>query len=159
MLIFLLSLTGIPATGGFMGKFFVFGAAVQHQYFWLVVVALINVGISAFYYLNVVRAMFFTADTEAEERERCIAAQPSFCRRDSGADHHLTLCRGHTLDRALPTERHRLGQQWIAVPADIEPIAIELISGECRRRVYAAGIFCIDGACGAACEYASGCPA
>ena len=71
MLIFLLSLTGIPATGGFMGKFFVFGAAVQHQYFWLVVVALINVGISAFYYLNVVRAMFFVAPDEAvEERNR-----------------------------------------------------------------------------------------
>lgn len=59
MLIFLLSLTGIPATGGFMGKFYVFGAAVQHQYFWLVTAAVINVGISAFYYLNVARAMFF----------------------------------------------------------------------------------------------------
>lgn len=69
MLIFLLSLTGIPATGGFMGKFFVFGAAVQHLYFWLVAVALINVGISAFYYLNVVRAMFFTAPDGADETE------------------------------------------------------------------------------------------
>lgn len=66
MLIFLLSLTGIPATGGFIGKFFVFGAAVQHLYFWLVAIALINVGISAFYYLNVVRAMFFAAPEEAE---------------------------------------------------------------------------------------------
>ncbi|MCB0132179.1 MAG: hypothetical protein KDD78_15070, partial [Caldilineaceae bacterium] len=64
MLIFLLSLTGIPATGGFMGKFFVFGAAVQHQYFWLVFIALINVGLAAFYYLNVVRAMFFSSPEE-----------------------------------------------------------------------------------------------
>lgn len=67
MLIFLLSLTGIPATGGFMGKFYVFGAAVQHQYFWLVVVAALNVGISAFYYLNVARAMFFSLPDEDGE--------------------------------------------------------------------------------------------
>jgi NADH:ubiquinone oxidoreductase subunit 2 (subunit N) len=60
MFIFLLSLTGIPLTGGFVGKFYVFGAAVQHQYWWLVIIALINVGIAAYYYLNVVRVMFFS---------------------------------------------------------------------------------------------------
>ncbi len=77
MLIFLLSLTGIPATGGFIGKFFVFGAAVQHQYFWLVVIALINVGISAFYYLNVVRVMFFVAPDEAVDDDGTVSI-PSF---------------------------------------------------------------------------------
>ncbi|MCB0046746.1 MAG: NADH-quinone oxidoreductase subunit N [Caldilineaceae bacterium] len=66
MFIFLLSLTGIPLTGGFMGKFYVFGATVQHQYYTLAVIAAINAGIAAFYYLNVVRAMFFT---EAEQDE------------------------------------------------------------------------------------------
>ncbi len=65
MFIFLLSLTGIPLTGGFIGKFYVFGAAVQHQYFWLAGVGLINAGIAAFYYLNVVRSMFF-ADTSGQ---------------------------------------------------------------------------------------------
>lgn len=59
MFIFLLSLTGIPLTGGFIGKFYVFGAAVQHQYFWLAAIAMINAGIAAYYYLNVARAMFF----------------------------------------------------------------------------------------------------
>lgn len=67
MFIFLLSLTGIPLTGGFIGKFYVFGAAVQHQYFWLVGAGLINAGIAAFYYLNVVRSMFF-ADTSEEPK-------------------------------------------------------------------------------------------
>ena len=66
MLIFLLSLTGIPATGGFMGKFYVFGAAVQHQYFWLLAFGLVNVGLAAFYYLSIVRSMFF-GDEENEE--------------------------------------------------------------------------------------------
>lgn len=59
MFVFLLSLTGIPLTGGFIGKFYVFGAAVQHQYFLLVGIAGLNVAIAAGYYLNVVRVMFF----------------------------------------------------------------------------------------------------
>lgn len=63
MFLFLLSLTGIPLTGGFIGKFFVFGAAVQHQYFWLVAIATLNAGIAAYYYLNVARAMFFGGES------------------------------------------------------------------------------------------------
>ncbi len=65
MFIFLLSLAGIPLTGGFVGKFYVFGAAVQHQYFWLAGVGLVNAAIAAYYYLNVVRTMFFASDGEA----------------------------------------------------------------------------------------------
>jgi len=60
--IFLLSLTGIPLTGGFLGKFYVFGAAIQHQYFWLAAAGLVNAAIAAFYYLSIVRTMFFTDD-------------------------------------------------------------------------------------------------
>ncbi|MFO7635129.1 MAG: NADH-quinone oxidoreductase subunit N [Caldilinea sp.] len=66
MLIFLLSLVGIPLTAGFVGKFFVFGATIQHQYYFLAVMALINVAISAFYYMSVARIMFFP-DEESEE--------------------------------------------------------------------------------------------
>lgn len=67
MFIFLLSLTGIPLTGGFIGKFYVFGSAIEHGYFLLVAVGAINVAIAAYYYLNVVRAMFFPpAETEGE---------------------------------------------------------------------------------------------
>ncbi len=71
MFIFLLSLTGIPLTGGFIGKFYVFGAAVQHQYFWLATIAMLNAGVAAFYYLNVVRAMFFGSD-ESESATRAM---------------------------------------------------------------------------------------
>jgi NADH-quinone oxidoreductase subunit N len=60
--IFLLSLTGIPLTGGFLGKLYVFGAAVQHQYFWLAAAGMINAAIAGYYYLNVVRAMFFSSE-------------------------------------------------------------------------------------------------
>lgn len=67
MLIFLLSLTGIPLTGGFIGKFYVFGAAVQHQYFWLATVAMLNAAIAAYYYLNIARAMFFSTPVEGKK--------------------------------------------------------------------------------------------
>ena len=62
MFIFLLSLVGIPLTAGFVGKFFVFGATVQHQYYFLAAMAAINVAISAYYYLNLVRIMFASQD-------------------------------------------------------------------------------------------------
>jgi len=64
MLIFLLSLAGIPATGGFIGKLFVFGAAIQLRFLVLATVGIINSVIAAFYYFNVVRYMFFAPPPE-----------------------------------------------------------------------------------------------
>ena len=76
MLIFLLSLTGIPATGGFIGKFYVFGAAVQHRYFWLAAIAAINAAIAGFYYLRVVRVMFFGITEDADSEEQASISMP-----------------------------------------------------------------------------------
>jgi NADH:ubiquinone oxidoreductase subunit 2 (subunit N) len=62
MLVGLLSLAGIPGTGGFLGKFFVFGAAIQFgvtQTYVLAALGVVTTVIAAFYYLNVVRYMFF----------------------------------------------------------------------------------------------------
>ncbi len=66
--IFLLSLAGIPPTGGFMGKFFVFGAAVQSQMWILLAIAAVNSVVAAFYYLNIVRYMFFVPAEDGAER-------------------------------------------------------------------------------------------
>lgn len=68
MTIFLLSLAGIPPTGGFLGKFFVFGAAVQNQMWALLAVAAVNSVVAAFYYLNVVRYMFLMPAEGGAER-------------------------------------------------------------------------------------------
>jgi NADH-quinone oxidoreductase subunit N len=65
---FLLSLAGIPPTAGFMGKFFVFGAAVQSQMWFLVVIAAVNSVVAAFYYLNIVRYMYFVPAEDEGER-------------------------------------------------------------------------------------------
>ncbi len=58
-IIFFLSLAGIPPTAGFIGKFFVFGAALREGFLTLAAIGVINSIISVFYYFGVVRAAFF----------------------------------------------------------------------------------------------------
>jgi NADH-quinone oxidoreductase subunit N len=55
---FLISLIGIPFTGGFFGKFYVFSAAIHSGFVWLAVIGLINSGIAAYYYLRVLAALY-----------------------------------------------------------------------------------------------------
>ncbi|MDH7601517.1 MAG: NADH-quinone oxidoreductase subunit N [Armatimonadota bacterium] len=62
--VFLISLAGVPPTAGFVGKLFIFGGAIQAgrshpELVVLAVLGIINSVISAYYYLNVVRVMFF----------------------------------------------------------------------------------------------------
>lgn len=54
----LISLTGIPPTAGFMGKLLVFKSAIDAGLLWLVIIAVVNSVISAFYYFNVIKVMF-----------------------------------------------------------------------------------------------------
>jgi len=58
MAFFMLSLTGIPLTGGFTGKYYLFWSAVQSDLIWLAVVGVLTSVVSAFYYLRVVIEMF-----------------------------------------------------------------------------------------------------
>ena len=58
MMLGLFSLAGIPPVAGFFGKFFLFTAAASKGYYLLVFLAVVNVTISLYYYLLVVRAMF-----------------------------------------------------------------------------------------------------
>jgi NADH-quinone oxidoreductase subunit N len=56
--IFLLSLIGIPMTGGFFAKFYVFSAAVKSNLIWLTIIGVVNSAIGAYYYLRIVVAMY-----------------------------------------------------------------------------------------------------
>src|SRR5271170_8439930 len=58
---FLISLIGIPFTGGFFGKFYAFSAALHSGLVWLGVIGLVNSGIAAFYYLRVATAIYSKA--------------------------------------------------------------------------------------------------
>lgn len=68
MAIFMLSLAGIPPLAGFFGKLFLFKAAVDGGWAWLVAVGVLNSAISAYYYLRVTVTMYFSDATEDVER-------------------------------------------------------------------------------------------
>jgi len=65
MMLGLFSLAGIPPVAGFFGKFFLFTAAASEGYYLLVFLAVVNVTISLYYYLLVVRAMFLRKSDNA----------------------------------------------------------------------------------------------
>jgi NADH-quinone oxidoreductase subunit N len=56
--IFLLSLIGIPMTGGFFAKFYVFSAAVKANLIWLTIIGVLNSGVGAYYYLRIIVMMY-----------------------------------------------------------------------------------------------------
>jgi NADH-quinone oxidoreductase subunit N len=56
--IFLLSLTGIPATIGFIGKFYIFAAAIRERFFILAIIGILNSVVSLYYYMRPVKEMF-----------------------------------------------------------------------------------------------------
>ncbi len=63
MLFFMLSLGGIPPTAGFMGKFWLFSAAIDAHYYWLAVIGVLNSAISLYYYLRIVVFMYLKKET------------------------------------------------------------------------------------------------
>jgi NADH-quinone oxidoreductase subunit N len=64
MMLALFSLAGIPPVAGFFGKFFLFTAAAQGGFYWLVFIAVANATISLYYYLLVIKAMFINKNEE-----------------------------------------------------------------------------------------------
>jgi NADH-quinone oxidoreductase subunit N len=74
MTVFMLSLGGLPITGGFIGKYFLFGGLLQRYeteqkswYLWLAIWAIINTVVSFYYYVRFIRAMYLS-DRLADER-------------------------------------------------------------------------------------------
>jgi NADH-quinone oxidoreductase subunit N len=75
MAYFMLSLTGVPPTGGFSGKFFVFRAAIEADLIWLTVVGVVTSVISGYFYLRVVFMMFmFEGDGRIAPQRPLLAA-------------------------------------------------------------------------------------
>jgi NADH-quinone oxidoreductase subunit N len=65
--VFFISLTGIPPLAGFVGKFSLFAAVLEHGWIWLAAAGAVNSVISLYYYFSVVRRMFFEEGKGSEK--------------------------------------------------------------------------------------------
>ncbi len=63
--IFLLSLIGVPFTGGFFGKFYIFKAALDSNLVWLTILGLLSSGVAAYYYLRLIMVMYMREPSAA----------------------------------------------------------------------------------------------
>ena len=63
--VFLLSLIGVPLTGGFFGKFYIFKAALDANLVWLTILGLLNSAVAAYYYLRIIVVMYFKEPGES----------------------------------------------------------------------------------------------
>ena len=88
-LLFLMSLAGIPPTAGFIAKFYVFSAAYNAGWLWLVLVAAVNSVIAVGYYFKVLHAMYFKAPVS--ENPVSITLPSRFV---LGVTSFVTLCLG-----------------------------------------------------------------
>jgi NADH-quinone oxidoreductase subunit N len=64
--VFMLGFAGLPLTGGFVGKFYVFAAAYEHGWVWLVIVGVVATAVSLYYYLGVIRAIYMRPSEELQ---------------------------------------------------------------------------------------------
>ena len=65
MIVFLLSLTGIPPTAGFFAKWYIFRVTIDGGFLWLAIVAALNTVLSLFYYFRIAKALFLAPEKEA----------------------------------------------------------------------------------------------
>jgi NADH-quinone oxidoreductase subunit N len=98
--IFLLSLIGIPMTGGFFAKFYVFSAALQANLVWLTIIGVLNSAIGAYYYLRLVVLMYMREPREEAPVRPVPAALGIALAVSSIATLYLGLLPGRVLDYA-----------------------------------------------------------
>ena len=72
--IFLLSLIGVPLTGGFFGKFYIFKAALESHLVWLTVLGVLNSAVAAYYYLRLLVVMYMREPSEASANAEPLSA-------------------------------------------------------------------------------------
>jgi len=77
MWFFVFGFAGLPLGGGFVGKFYVFAAAYQHGWVWLVIVGVLATLVSLYYYLGIVRAMYMRPSAELGLRPAVTGGAPA----------------------------------------------------------------------------------
>jgi NADH-quinone oxidoreductase subunit N len=98
--LFLLSLIGIPVTGGFFAKFYVFTAALQANLVGLVVIGVLNSAVGAYYYLRIIVAMYMREAREQQPLSPIPAALAAALTVNVLATIYLGILPGRVLDYA-----------------------------------------------------------
>jgi NADH-quinone oxidoreductase subunit N len=98
--LFLLSLIGIPATGGFFAKFYVFAAALKANLVWLTVIGLVNSAIAAYYYLRLIVVMYMRDPREEMPALTIPAPLAAVLTLTAAATLYLGILPGRVLDFA-----------------------------------------------------------
>jgi NADH-quinone oxidoreductase subunit N len=115
--IFLLSLIGIPMTGGFFAKFYVFSAAVKANLIWLTIIGVLNSGIGAYYYLRIIVAMYMREsrrEVPVTPVPTALAVAIAFC---MAATLYLGIFPGETLRYAQDSAQQLVQQAPPEAPA------------------------------------------
>jgi NADH-quinone oxidoreductase subunit N len=126
--IFLLSLIGIPMTGGFFAKFYVFSAAVKANLIWLTIIGVLNSGVGAYYYLRIIVAMYMREsrrDVPVTPVPLSLSAAIALC---MAATLYLGLFPGGTLQYAQDSAQQLVRQSppQVPVPAPVATIPLAL---------------------------------
>jgi NADH-quinone oxidoreductase subunit N len=103
--IFMLSLIGIPITGGFFAKFYVFSAALKSDLVGLVIIGLVNSAIAAYYYLRVIVVMYMREPKDETPMIAMPAALGISLAAAAVATIYLGVLPGRVLDYALQGAR------------------------------------------------------
>ncbi|MGH7319630.1 MAG: NADH-quinone oxidoreductase subunit N [Candidatus Rokuibacteriota bacterium] len=98
--VFMLSLIGMPPTAGFVGKFYLFSAAIGEQFYWLAVIAVLNSVVAAYYYLRLIVFMYMREPDVADVRARLTPAAGVSLAVAVWATLHLGLMPGTVFDLA-----------------------------------------------------------
>jgi NADH-quinone oxidoreductase subunit N len=109
--VFLLSLIGIPVTGGFFAKFLVFSAALKSNLVWLTIIGVVNSAIAAYYYLRVIVVMYMRDAPDAAPLPRMRSPLAAALAVSVAATIYLGVLPGKVLDFASRSAADLLQQQ------------------------------------------------
>ena len=97
----MISLAGVPFTAGFLGKFFIFDAAVRQHQTGLIIIGVITVGCGFYYYLKVVRAMSWLEPPPEATLQTSVLSRLTITA-PNGGDHRLRRLPATNPERASP---------------------------------------------------------
>src|SRR3954471_22776575 len=98
--VFMLSLIGIPLTGGFFAKFYVFTAALQSNLVWLTIIGLVNSAVAAYYYLRLIVVMYMKEGDDSVQLLPVPVAMAATLLIAAGLTIYLGVMPGSVLDYA-----------------------------------------------------------